>query len=138
VVTSFYVHSQQFNIAFTDPVPLRSMLLNLLAYGMWAIFGVGLGSLFRSQISAVIAGMLAYLGGAAAVLVVFNLINLVYPHAWVLASAVIAPAVASLVMITPGPAFDHAPPQWVGLVIMVGYSVVLGTVGILRTRRRDV
>src|SRR5262249_48223795 len=39
VVTSFYVRSQNFNISLADPVPLRSMLLNLLAYTMWAIFG---------------------------------------------------------------------------------------------------
>lgn len=138
VVTPFYVHSQHFSVALTDWVPLRSTLLNLLAYAMWAIFGVGLGSLFRSQISAVIVGMAAYLGGAAAVLVVFNLIYLAYPHSWVLAAPVIAPAVASLVMITPGRAFDHAPPQWAGLLIMVGYAVLLGTVGVLRTRRRDI
>jgi hypothetical protein len=40
VVTSFYVHSQHFNIAFSDWVPLRSMLLNLLAYTMWAILSI--------------------------------------------------------------------------------------------------
>jgi ABC-type transport system involved in multi-copper enzyme maturation permease subunit len=138
VVTSFYVRSQNFNVNLFDAVPLRSMLLSLLAYGMWAIFGVGLGSLFRSQISAVVAGMLTYLGGAAAVLVVFHLVYLIYPQTWVLGAPVIAPAVASLVMITPGSAFDHAPAQWVGLVIMIGYAVLLGTVGVLRTRRRDV
>jgi hypothetical protein len=41
-------------------------------------------------------------------------------------------------MITPGRAFDHAPPQWTGLLVMVGYAVLLGTLGTLRTRRRDI
>jgi hypothetical protein len=105
---------------------------------MWAVFGVGLGSMVRGQVGAVVAGMLIYLGGAAAAVVAFNLIHLAYPHAWVLAAPVIAPAVASLVMITPGRAFDHAPPQWAGLAVMLGYCLLFGTIGVLRTRRRDI
>ncbi len=50
----------------------------------------------------------------------------------------IAPAVASLVMTTPGQAFDHAPPQWAGLVIMIGYTLLFGTIGVQLTRRRDI
>jgi ABC-type transport system involved in multi-copper enzyme maturation permease subunit len=136
IVTSIYLNSQNLNnVSLVDWIPLRSILLNLLAYTMWAIFGVGLGSLFRGQIGAVVTGVLVYLGGAAAVAVAFNLIYLVYHHAWVQAAPVIAPAVASLVMITPGRAFDHAPPQWVGLLVMLAYAVFFGVVGVLRARR---
>ena len=138
IVTPFYMRSQHFNVALVDWIPLRSVLLNLLAYAMWSVFGVGLGSLFRAQIGAVVTGMAVYLGGAAAVAVVFNLIYLAYHHAWVLAAPVLAPAVASLVMITPGRAFDHAPPQWVGLLIMAAYALLFGIVGVLRTRRREI
>lgn len=138
VVTPLYLHGQHVNVALTDWIPLRSVLLNLLAYTMWAVFGVGLGSLFRGQVAAVVTGMAVYFGGAAAVLVAFNLIYLAYHHAWVLGAPVIAPAVASLVMITPGRAFDHAPPQWAGLLVMTGYAVGLGAVGAVRTRRQDV
>jgi ABC-2 type transport system permease protein len=138
IVTPPYLHSQHVTIALTDWIPLRSVLLNLLAYAMWAIFGVGLGSLFRSQVVAVVTGMAIYFGGAAVVLVVFNLIYLAYHHAWVLAASAIAPAVASLVMITPGRAFDHAPPQWVGLLVMTVYALGFGAIGAVRTRRQDV
>ncbi len=138
VVTPIYLRSQHLDAALIDWIPLRSTLLNLLAYVMWAIFGVGLGSLFRGQVAAVVTGTAVYLGGAAAVLLAFNLIYLAYHHTWVLAAPVIAPAVASLVMITPGRAFGHAPPQWVGLLVMIGYSVLLGAAGVLSTRHRDV
>ncbi len=138
IATPIYESSQHFNVSLADWIPLRSTLLNLLAYIMWAIFGVGLGSLFRSQIAAVVTAMAVYLGGAAAVLAAFNLIYLAYHHTWVLAAPVAAPAIASLVMITPGQAFDHAPAQWVGLLVMIGYAVLLGAVGVLRTRRRDI
>lgn len=138
LVTPIYLRSQHIGISLVDWIPLRSMLLNLLAYAMWAVFGVGLGSLLRGQVAAVVAAMLAYLGGAAVVAAAVNLIYLAYHHAWVLSTAVTAPAVASLVMITPGRAFDHAPPQWTGLLIMIGYALLLGTVGAMRTGRRDI
>ena len=138
VVTLIYIPSQHVNVGVLDWIPLRSVLLNLLAYAMWAVFGVGLGALVRSQVGAVVTGMVVYLGGAAAAVVLFNLIYLAYHHTWVLAASVIAPAVASLVMITPGRAFDHAPPQWSGLLIMIAYAALLGAVGVLRARRQDV
>jgi hypothetical protein len=122
----------------TDWIPLRSTLLSLLAYSMWAVLGVGLGSLFRSQVTAVVTAMAIYLGGAATALAVLNLIYLAYPHAWILGAPVIAPAIASLVMITPGRAFEHAPPQWVGLLIMIGSALLFGAIGVLRTGRSDI
>ena len=60
------------------------------------------------------------------------------PAIGVLGAPVIAPAVASMVMITPGRAFAHAPPQWAGLLVMAGYAVAFGVVGVALTRRRDV
>jgi hypothetical protein len=138
VATPFYLHSQQLTVAVTDWVPVRSVLLNALAYVMWAALGVGLGSLFRSQVSAVVSGMLVYVGGAAAVEVIFNVIYYAYPHTWVLGAPVIAPAVASLVMTTPGLAFDHAPPQWAGLLVMIGYVALFTVVGVGRARHQDV
>jgi hypothetical protein len=137
-VTPFYLSSQHIHMSLATWVPVRSVLLNLLAYAMWAVFGVGLGTLFRSQVGGVVVGLAIYLVGAAAVFGVFNLIYLAYDHAWVLGAPVIAPAVASLVMITPGQAFDHAPPQWAGLIVMIGYAVLFGTIGVLQMRRRDV
>jgi hypothetical protein len=138
VVTPIYLSSQHIDTSLAQWTPVRSVLLNLLGYAMWGVFGVGLGSLFRGQVAAVVTGMAVYLGATAAVFAVFNSLYLAYHHAWVLAAPVIAPAVASLVMITPGRAFDHAPPQWAGLLAMIGYAVVFGAVGVLRTRRRDV
>ena len=69
---------------------------------------------------------------------IFHLVYQVYRQGWVLGAPVIAPAVASNVMITPGRAFPHAPPQWAGLAIMVGYALALAAAGIILTRRRDV
>ena len=69
---------------------------------------------------------------------IFHALYDLYHQAWLLGAPVIAPAVASRVMTTPAPAFPHAPPQWVGAVIMAGYALALATAGIVQTRRRDV
>ncbi len=140
VVTPIYLHSQQVSVALTDWAVVRQVLLNLLAFAMWAIFGLGLGTLVRSQIGSVITGMAAYLLGIPAVIVIFQLIYTMYHHAWVQRAIVIAPAVASLVMTTPGRIIDmdNPPPQWAGVVVMLGYTVLFGTIGIVLTRRRDV
>jgi ABC-2 type transport system permease protein len=138
IATPIYLHSQDVSVSIFQWTVVQSVLLNLLAFVVWSIFGLGLGTLIRSQIGSVITGMALYLLGFAAVLVIFNLIHAAYPHDWVLTAQVIAPAVASTVMITPGRVFDHAPPQWVGAVVLIGYAVVTGAFGIWLTRRRDI
>ena len=138
VITPFYLHSQHVSVSLTGWVVVRSVLLSLLAFAIWACFGLGLGALIRSQTGSVITGMAVYLAGLAAAEITFHLIYNFYPHGWVLGAPVIGPAVASTVMITPGRAFAHAPPQWAGLVIMVGYAAALGVSGIAVTRRHDV
>jgi ABC-2 type transport system permease protein len=139
IVTPIYLHGEHVSVALTDWVVVRAVLLNLLAFVMWAIFGLGLGTLVRSQIGSVVTGMAAYLLGIPAVAAIVQLIYTVYHHAWVQSAVVIAPAVASLVMTTPGRLdFDNPPPQWAGIVVMLGYTVAFGAIGIILTRRRDV
>jgi ABC-2 type transport system permease protein len=117
----------------------RSILLNLAAYAAWAVLGIGLGVLIRSQIGAVVTGTLLYLLGTVAGTIVFNLINTyLIKKDWVLSLQVLLPAIASQVMTTVGSAFDHAPPQWVGAVVLIGYGVLFGVIGTLITRKRDI
>jgi ABC-2 type transport system permease protein len=138
VVTLVYLHTQHISYPLTGWIVVRSVLLSLLAYVLWAVLGLGLGALVGSQLAAVITALATYFVGFAAVEIIFHLIYNVYRHGWILGAPVIAPAVATRVMITPGRAFAHAPPQWAGLVIMAGYAVAFGAIGIALTRRRDV
>jgi ABC-2 type transport system permease protein len=138
IATPIFINSQHVSVSITEWTVVRSVLLNLLAFVMWGIFGLGIGTLIRNQIGSIVTGMILYLVGAAAILIIFQLIHNVYPHDWVLSAQVIAPAVASQVMITPGKAFEHAPPQWVGGVVMGGYAILAGGIGVWLTRRRDI
>ena len=117
---------------------VRSVLLSLLASVLWALFGLGLGALIRSHVAAVVVALASYAGGYAVVELVFHTLYDLTHQGWILAAPVIAPAVASSVMITPGQSFPHAPPQWAGAVVMAGYALVLAAAGIAQTLRRDV
>lgn len=138
VVTPIYLRAEDISIPLTDPPVVRSMLFSLIAYLLWPALGLGLGTAIRSQTGAVITAAGAYVAGAAAVTIVVNLLHNVYPHDWVLAASVIAPAVASLVMVSPGPAYEHAPAPWVGLLVLAGYAVVLTITALISIRGRDV
>ena len=118
---------------------LRAVLLNLAAYAIWAVFGIGFGALIRNQLAATVSATVLYLVGATVASSVFQLLNTyVITKAWVLTAQVVVPAVASSVMISPTKTFTESPPQWVGALVLIGYGVVAGLVGTLILRRRDI
>jgi ABC-2 type transport system permease protein len=137
VATPLFLYSQHLSTSLAGWALARSVLLNLLAFVAWGVFGLGLGAVLRSQIVAVIAAIAVYAGSFGTELVFAALYNL-FRQGWMLGAPVIGPAVASEVMTTSGPAFPHAPPGWTGGIIMIGYTVALVAGGITLTKRRDV
>ncbi|MGI5239956.1 ABC transporter permease subunit [Dactylosporangium sp. CA-139066] len=118
---------------------VRAILLNLAAYAIWAVFGVGFGALIRSQLTATVAATVLYLAGAAAAGGVFDLLyTYVIKQDWILTAQVIVPPVASTVMISPTKTFDQSPSQWVGAAVLLGYGVVTALAGTRLLRRRDI
>lgn len=115
----------------------RAILLNLLAYVLWGIFGVGFGVLIRSQIGATITAVVLYLVGTTAANLVFFLLQQWLHWDWISKLAVIVPSTASSLMIS-GTELPGNPPQWVGAVVLIGYAAVTGTVGTMIMRRRDI
>jgi ABC-2 type transport system permease protein len=123
---------------------IRAMIFNLPAYAIWAVLGVGLGVLIRSQLGATLTGAGLYLiAGQVAQVVFFIFYQFVIKEVWVLQAMVILPSVASMVMISAervqiGPANALLPPWWVGTLVLIGYGVVAGVIGTLITRKRDI
>jgi ABC-2 type transport system permease protein len=128
---------------------LRSILMNLLAYALWGVLGVGLGALLKNQIAATITAAGGYLIGGQIIQGVFLVLYLlVVKQTWFLQLMVLAPSVASEVMVSAGrlpfgPSLDggsaiFGPPWWVGALILVGYGVITGAVGAWLLRRRDI
>ena len=117
---------------------LRAVVMGLLAYVLWALFGVGLGAVLRNQVVAAVAAIAIYAGGFAVVELVVHLLNSAYHASWLLGLVVLAPAEASNVMIASGRAFQGAPPWWVGALVLAGYGAGLAGFGVAAIRRPDV
>jgi ABC-2 type transport system permease protein len=137
VATPPFLYTQHISMSLAGWTVARSVLLNLLAFVAWGVFGLGLGAVLRSQMASVIGAIVVYAGSFGTELVFTALYNL-FHQGWMLGAPVIGPAVASEVMTTSGPAFPYAPPAWVGGIIMIGYTVALVAGGIVLTKRRDV
>jgi ABC-type transport system involved in multi-copper enzyme maturation permease subunit len=117
----------------------RAVLFNAAGYLLWAIFGFGLGTLIRNQIGSVVTAMAVYLVGYAGGIAVFILIRNYLIHGdWVLTSAVSLPPVASQIMISPDKLYPESAAWWVAALVMIGWSALAGTIGVLLTRRRDI
>ncbi|SCL13292.1 ABC transporter permease [Micromonospora inyonensis] len=115
----------------------RALLLNLLAYAIWTILGVGLGTLITNQLGAVITASVVYLVGTQVVGLLFLLLSNLLDSEAILEWQVVWPAIASSVMIS-GIDSPMLPPWWTGALVLVAYAIVSGLAGILITRRRDI
>jgi ABC-2 type transport system permease protein len=117
----------------------RALLFNAAGYLLWAVFGLGLGTLIRSQIGSVVTGMAIYLVGYVGGIGVFMLIRTYLIHGdWVLTAAVALPPIASQIMISPEKLYEQSAAWWVGALVMIGWSLLAGAIGVLLTRRRDI
>ena len=137
VATPLFLYSQHVSVSLAGWAVVRPVMLSLLAFVAWGIFGLGLGAVLRSQIASLLAAIAVYAGSFGAILVFTALYNL-FHQGWMLGAPVIAPAIASEVMTTSGPAFPYAPPAWTGGLILIGYVVALAAAGLVLTKRRDV
>ncbi|MEU5675448.1 ABC transporter permease, partial [Micromonospora sp. NPDC047753] len=95
------------------------------------------GTLITNQLGAVITAAVLYLIGTQVVGLLFLLLSNLLDSEAVLKWQVVWPAVASQVMITEGTS-EFTPSWWVGALVLIGYALVSGVVGILLTRRRDI
>jgi ABC-type transport system involved in multi-copper enzyme maturation permease subunit len=119
-----------------EPAVWRAIGLNLLAFLLWAVLGVGLGVLIRSQLAATLILAIMYTVGAAVVGVIFTLLSQNVAE-WIGKLEVLVPTTASELMLS-GTELPGNPPRWVGAAVLIGYAVVAGVVGTLITKRRDI
>ena len=140
-VGSLYFSNTGREVLLTDPAVVRSIGFNLLAYVIWAILGISLGVLLRSQIGATLTATLAYLFSFPIAIILFQLIrNFVIKDDSIFNLIVAVPGVASMVMVSPDPLEIGTTKivWWVGALVLVGYGVVGGVLGTLITRKRDI
>jgi ABC-2 type transport system permease protein len=119
----------------------RAMLVNLMVFALWGVFGLGVGVLLRSQIAATVITVLLYtigVYGAQAVIAVVR--TYVYRHDSVYAWIVVYPAYAAQIAADPHSTNlpDGTPVWWIGALVMLAYGVLMAILGTLQLRRRDV
>jgi ABC-2 type transport system permease protein len=136
-LTALFLQGRGYDTLLADPEVVRAILLNLVAFLLWGIFGVGFGVLLRSQIAATVTGILLYLAGFIGGFIVFSVLANWLEADWILELMVVVPSYASQLMVA-GAELPGNPPRWVGAVVLAGWSLVAGTIGILITRRRDI
>jgi ABC-2 type transport system permease protein len=118
---------------------IRAILINLAVFALWAVFGVGIGVLLRSQIGATVTATLLYVVGTQVANIVTFLIHQFWiKKDWVLTLQVLVPARAAEIAVSPVKLFPQSPPEWVGAAVLVGYGMVFGIIGTLIMRKRDI
>lgn len=136
---SIYFRTEGLDSHLGDWQVIRAILINLAVFALWAVFGVGLGVLIRSQLGATITAALLYVVGTTLAQVIFFLIHQYLIHRdGVFTAMVIVPATAAQVATAPTKTFPQSPPEWVGAAVLVAYGLIMGAIGTLIVRRRDV
>jgi ABC-2 type transport system permease protein len=113
---------------------VRAMLLAMLACAIWAVFGLGLGTLIRNQIVALLVGIaFAVLAGPLLALA------LQAAHAGSVAQYLPNQASAALVQGASGGGIEQTLlPWWGGGLVLLAYGIVFAALGTVLTTRRDV
>jgi len=140
VVGSLFLNSQGASGALGHWPVQRAILINLLMFALWAVFGIGLAALLRSQVGATVTAALLYtIGIYAAALVFFLLRQYVFHTDAVFKGLVLVPAVAA--QVAEGAVKlpqDQQISWWWGVVVMLAYGVIMAVVGTTILGKRDI
>ena len=136
IAVPFVLGALDLPVQLGEPAIWRAIGLNALAFALWAILGVGAGVLIRSQLATTLTLSIAYVIGTSGAGLVFFLLTQ-YVADWFSKLQVVVPTTASQLMIS-GTELPGNPPRWVGAAVLIGYAVIMGTVGTLIMKRRDI
>jgi len=109
----------------------RAMLLAVLGVAVWTLVGIGIGTMIRNQVAAILV----------AVAFTFLVEPLVSIGLYALDRDSVAkflPSSASSAMTSPPSSFGDLLPWWAGALVLLGYATVFAAVGVLLSARRDV
>jgi ABC-2 type transport system permease protein len=117
----------------SDGVP-RSLALGVLAVALWGLFGLGIATLIRNQVAA----LLIAIGAAWIVEPILSLVISQALHRPGIAKYL--PSDATNAMLSPavGGSGTQLLPWWAGALVMAGYAAGFAAVGAALTLRRDV
>jgi hypothetical protein len=136
IAVPFVLRALDLPVQLGEPAIWRAIGLNALAFALWAILGVGAGVLIRSQLGATLTLSIGYVIGTSGAGLVFFLLTQ-YVADWFSKLQVVVPTTASQLMIS-GTELPGNPPRWVGAAVLIGYAMIMGVIGTVIMRRRDI
>jgi ABC-type transport system involved in multi-copper enzyme maturation permease subunit len=131
VVGGIVIAIRGFDLGYGTDRLWPSILLGVVAVALWTLVGLGIGTLIRNQIAAILVAVFVVFiveGIATAVLSATGLDSVAK---WL-------PTNASAALTSPGTNQLDYLPWWAGGLVLLGYAIVLGGLGLLLSSRRDV
>lgn len=116
---------------------LNAMLLNLVGFAVWAVLGIGIGTLLHSQVGAVVTLIVGYfgsqaLGGTLAAM------GEAWDIEWMKSVYWYLPYGATQAMTSAEKLADGAPAWWGGMLVVLAYGAVAAFFGSWLTVKRDI
>jgi ABC-type transport system involved in multi-copper enzyme maturation permease subunit len=108
-----------------------TMGLAVLAVAIWGIVGIGIGTLIRSQVAAIMTGVLITFLVEPLLTYAMAAADLDWLVKWL-------PSNASSALMAPGSSLVDYLDWWAGGLVLLGYGLVLAALGIVLSVRRDV
>lgn len=137
IATVIFLNAEGSKAVLGDSGVQRAIWLNLLAYVLWALIGVGIGVLIRSQIGATVTAMVLYTVGTLAISIIINVLKNLLDWTWLDNVQWALPSLASQLMVS-GADLPNQPHYWVGGLVLLAWAAVTGFIGTLLVRRRDI
>jgi ABC-type transport system involved in multi-copper enzyme maturation permease subunit len=110
---------------------LRAVLLAVLAVAVWTMVGIGIGTMIRNQIAAIMVAV-------GFTFLVEPLVGLGLHAGHLDDVSKFLPTSASSAMTSPAAPYGQLLPWWGGALVLLVYAAVFGGIGIVLTARRDV
>jgi ABC-type transport system involved in multi-copper enzyme maturation permease subunit len=108
-----------------------SVGLAVVAVGLWTLFGIGVGTLIRNQVAAILIAVAVTFLVEPLATYLFASVDLDAAVKWL-------PTNASAALTSPGGEFLDYLDWWAGGLVLLGYAVLLGGLGLLLSQRRDI
>jgi ABC-2 type transport system permease protein len=131
VVGGVVISLRDFPLGYGTERLWTGAVLVTLAVALWTMLGIGIGTLIRNQIAAIMVAVFVTFLVEPLATFALNSADLDWVVKWL-------PTNASAALTSPGDAFLDYLDWWAGGLVLIGYAVVLGGLGLLLSVRRDV
>ena len=120
-----------YDLGLTTPGLWRAAALAVLAVAVWTMLGLGVGTLIRNQVAAILIAV-------AITFLVEPLLGLALNALDLDVVAKFLPSSASSAMTSPAATIGDLLPWWGGALVLTGYALLFAAVGVALSVRRDI